>query len=171
MRGAVGAVGDQEDDARARAGGRQVPGNPAAWVLLALALTAAAACGGGASEPSEPPPPTEPLTADQAEIAAYLSDRTMELWVVYNRYDLEGLMAFYEESYWLEQEEELRRNMAPFESRGTTFTAEETSPPRETEPGKWELTHTARFSGGSLDMRFIYEQFDGEWLLTHAELD
>ena len=168
MRGAVGAVGDQEEDARTGVGGRRVTGNPAAWVLLALALTAAAACGGGASEP---PPTTEPLTADQAETAAYLSDRTMELWVVYNSYDLDGLRAFYEESYWSEQEEELRRNMAPFESRGTTFTAEETSPPRETEPGKWELTHTARFSGGSLNMRFIYEQFDGEWLLTHAEID
>lgn len=136
-------------------------------MLVALAV-AASACGNGAPEPA---PATEPLTADEAATAAYLSERTMELWVVYNAYDLEGLSDFYEESYWLEEEEQLRRDMAPFESRGITFTAEETSPPRQIEPGRWELTHTARFSGGSVDMRFIYERFDGEWLLTYAEGD
>lgn len=61
--------------------------------------------------------------------------------------------------------------MAPFESRGITFTAEETSSPRQIEPGRWELTHTARFGGGSVSMRFIYERFDGEWLLTYAEAE
>ena len=148
---------------------------PVAWILVTLALAASVACGGGASEapPSTDPapPPADPLAADDAEIAAYLSERTMELWVVYNTYDLHGLSAFYEESYWLEEEEELRRNMAPFESRGTTFTAEETSPPRQVEPGKWEIKHAVRFSGGSLSMKFIYERFDGEWLLTYAETE
>ena len=141
---------------------------PLAWILVTLALAASAACGGGASEA---PPPVETPAASEAETAAYLSERTMELWVVYNRYDLEGLSAFYEESYWLAEEDELRRNMAPFESRGVTFTAEETSPPRQIEPGKWELKHKVSFRGGSLSMKFIYERFDGEWLLTYAETD
>ena len=147
---------------------RQAPNNLIAWIVVTLALAASAACGGGASEA---PPPAEPVEPDDAEIAAYLSERTMELWIVYNRYDLPGLSAFYEESYWLEEEEELRRNMAPFESRGITFTAEETSPPRQVEPGKWELKHKVTFSGGSLSMKFIYERLDGEWLLTYAETD
>ena len=138
-----------------------------AWMLAALAV-AASACGNGAPEPA---PTTEPLTADEAETAAYLSERTMELWVVYNAYDLEGLSDFYEEGYWLEEEEQIRRDMTPFESRGITFTEEQTSPPRQIEPGRWELTHTARFSGGSVNMRFIYERFDGEWLLTYAEVE
>lgn len=153
-----------------------------ALILVTLALAASAACGGeepeaptlesGAPTPeSEAPAPTAALESDEGEVAAYLSERTMELWVVYNRYDLQGLRAFYEESYWLEEEEELRRNMAPFESRGITFTAEETSPPRQIEPGRWELTHKVSFSGGSLSMKFIYERFDGEWLLTYAETD
>ena len=139
---------------------------PLAWILVTLALAASAACGGGESE--APAPTAEPAPGDP-ETAAYLSQRTMELWAVYNTYDLPGLRAFYEERYWLEEEEELRRNMAPFESRGVTFTAEETSPPRQIEPGKWELKHAVRFSGGSLNMRFVYERFDGEWLLTYAE--
>lgn len=141
---------------------------PMAWILATLALAASVACGGGVSE--APPPTAQPM-ADETEIAAHLSERTMELWVVYNRYDLQGLRAFYEESYWLEEEEDLRRNMAPFESRGITFTAEEASPPRQIEPGKWDLKHRVSFSGGSFHMRFIYERFDEEWLLTYAEID
>lgn len=140
----------------------------ALWVLAALSLAALAACGGGEDEP---PPPVEPLSAEQQALADHLSARTMELWDVYNTYEVEELRQFYEESYWEDQKEELRRNMQPFESRGTVFTAEETSPPREIEPGKWELKHRARFNGSSVGMTFIYEQFDGEWLLTYAETD
>ncbi len=168
IRSTLHAIGDRDDNARAGFGGRQLTNAAAVWVLLGLALAASAACGGG--EP-EPRPPAQPRTAGEAETAAYLSERTMELWVVYNTYDLHGLSAFYEASYWLEEEEELQRNMAPFESRGVTFAAEETSPPRQIEPGRWEVRHTARFDGGSVNMTFIYEHFDGEWLLTYAESD
>ena len=137
-------------------------------MLAALVLAVSAACGGG--DP-EPPPPAGTLTAEQQEIATYLSARTMELWDVYNTYELEALRQFYEPSYWDSEREELRRNMGPFESRGTVFVAEETSPPREIEPGKWQIKHKARFNGSAIDMKFIYEQFDGEWLLTYAEVD
>lgn len=136
--------------------------------LASLALAASAACGGG--DP-EPPPPQEPLSPEQQEVATYLSARTMELWDVYNTYKPEDLRQFYAPSYWETEEEEVRRNMEPFKSRGTVFIAEETSPPREIEPGKWELKHRARFNGSAVLMKFIYEQFDGEWLLTYAEVD
>ena len=43
------------------------------------------------------------------------------------------------------------------------------STPTEIAPGKWEIRQIARFSFGSVNMIFIYEEFDGEWLLTHAE--
>lgn len=91
------------------------------------------------------------------------------MWETYNSYDLEGLRAFYEESYWEEEEEILRRNMQPFKAAGITFETEETSPPTEIEPGKWEIRQTARFPGGSVKMVFIYEEFDGEWLFTYAK--
>ena len=138
------------------------------WILAVAAVAASVACGGGEDEP---PPPAEPLTDEQAEIAAYLSERTMYLWDVYNTYVLENLRQFYAASYWETEQEDLRRNMEPFKSRGTVFRAEETSPPREIEPGKWEIKHKARWNGSAVDMKFIYEQFDGEWLLTYAEVD
>ncbi len=138
-------------------------------VLAALAVAALAACGGDGDP--EPPPPTEALSAEDAELAAHLSEKTMLLWEYYNNYDLESLRTLYEPNYWLSEEEELEHNMEPFEKRNIKFTAEETSPPTEIEPGIWQVKHKARFSGGSLNMKFLYEQFDGEWLLTHAELD
>ena len=89
----------------------------------------------------------------------------MQLWGAYNAYDLDALKVLYEESYWEEQEAEIRSSMQPFKDGGITFTAEETSPPTEI----WEVKHTARFSGGAVSMVFIYEQFGEDWLLTYAE--
>ena len=82
-------------------------------------------------------------------------------------YDVDALKAFYEENHWVE--EEVWSNMQPFKNLGMTLTPEETSPPTEIAPGKWEIQHTAVFSGGSVDMVFIYKQFGGDWLLTYAE--
>ena len=89
----------------------------------------------------------------------------MQMWEAYNTHDLDVLKTFYEENYWNEKEEELRSDMRPFKTFGITITAEETSPPTEIAPGKWEIKHTGRF----VNMVFIYEEFGGDWLLTYAE--
>ena len=70
---------------------------------------------------------------------------------------------------WAEEEAEVRANLRPFRTFGAKIEAEETSPPTEIEPGKWETRHTGSFPFGSVKMIFIWEQFDGEWLLTYAE--
>ncbi len=93
----------------------------------------------------------------------------MQMWEAYNTHDLDALKAFYEENYWNEKEEELRSDMRPFKTFGITITAEETSPPTEIAPGKWEIKHTGRFTMGSVNMVFIYEEFGGDWLLTYTE--
>ena len=139
------------------------------WALTALAAAALTlgACGGDEPEPE----PAAPLTGEAAEIADLLRAKTALLWDIYNTYEVEKLEPLYEPGYWLDQVDSLRSNIRPFESRGLTFTAEETSSPREIEPGKWQIKHKARYSGGSVDMLFIYEKFGDEWLLTHAEAD
>ena len=161
-------------------------------VILALSLVLAA-CGGSAGEatgveasgtptpaqaapdaPQVEPTPDEsasgePAAVDPTDLAEHLREKTMRMWAAYNSYDLDALETFYEENYWKAQEEELRSNMRPFESSGTKITAEETSPPTEIAPGKWETKHVGRFPMGSVNMVFVYEQFGGEWLLTYAE--
>ena len=118
---------------------------------------------------SEETASTEGASAEIVDLAEHLRERTMQLWEVYNTYDVDGLKVFYEENYWNEQEEELRSNMENFKNFGATITAKETSPPIEIAPGKWEMKHHGSFSVGSVDMVFIYEVFDGNWLLTFAE--
>ena len=161
-------------------------------VILALSLVLAA-CGGSAEEPTDDgvpetpvPAPTVPDTSqveptpvasepeesasdDTIDVAEHLREKTMQMWEVYNKHDLDALEAFYEENYWKDQEEELRSNMRPFRTFGIKITAEETSPPTEIAPGKWEIKHIGRFTMGSVNMVFIYEQFEGDWLLTYAE--
>ena len=167
---------------------------PAVVVALSLAL---AGCGGSAEEaagdrdaatpaPAQATAPataeaarTEPAPAEgasglaasgeQAEIVEHLREKTMQVWEVYNTHDPDALKVFYEESYWEAEEEEVRSNMEPFRAFGVSINAEETSPPTEIAPGRWEIRHTGRFPLGSVKMVFIWEEFDGEWLLTHAE--
>ena len=124
--------------------------------------------------PEVEPTPAEDASGDAApdntiDVAEHLSEKTMQLWEVYNKYDLDALKAFYEENYWKEQEEEIRSNMQPFKTFKISITGEETSPPTEIAPGKWEIRHIGRFPLGSMDMVFIYEEFEGDWLLTYAE--
>ena len=126
------------------------------------------------AEPAETAATTEPasaeaLSSEGTDIVEHLRGKTMQLWEVYNTHDADALEVFYEENYWKEQEEEIRSNMESFKSFGITIEAEELTPPTEVEPGRWATEHSGRFPMGSVHMVFIYEEFDGEWLLTYAE--
>ncbi len=119
--------------------------------------------------PQPEPTPAENASSDPIDIPEHLREKTTQFWEAYNKYDLDALKTFYEENYWNEQEAEVQSNMQPFKSFGMKITAEETSPPTEIAPGKWEIRQTASFSVGSIKMLFIYEEFDEDWLLTYAE--
>ena len=119
--------------------------------------------------PQAEPTPDATASGDQTGVAGHLREKTMRMWEAYNSHDLDKLKPFYEESYWKSEEEELRSNMRPFKTFGITIKAEETSPPTEIAPGKWEIRHTGRFTMGSVNMVFIYEKFGEDWLLTYAE--
>lgn len=117
----------------------------------------------------EPTPTEETIPDEPVDIAQHISEKTMRLWDVYNMHEPDLLEEFYSEDYWVEEVDEIRSNMEPFKNLGLTFTAEETSPPTEIGPGKWEVKHTARFQGGLVKVVFIYEEFDGDWRLTYAK--
>lgn len=166
-------------------------------VLAACGGSAEEPTGGEVSETSAPttttaptttvaptttePPPVEPAPAEDAteeapstsdetlDMVVHLREKTMHLWDVYNTHDPDALQIFYSDSYWEEEKDSIRANMQPFINQNLAFTAEETSPPTEIAPGKWETKHTARFPGGLVNMVFIYEEFDGTWLLTFAK--
>ena len=126
--------------------------------------------------PEASPTPTataaaEAASGDAVNLVQHLRERTMAMWDVYNTYDADTLATFYEPGYWAEEEDEVRANIRPFRTFGAKVDPEETSPPTEIEPGRWETRHTGSFPFGSVKMIFIWEQFDGEWLLTYAEVE
>ena len=77
---------------------------------------------------------------DAIDVAEHLRQKTMRMWEAYNTHDLNELKPFYEGNYWKEEEEELRSNMRPFKTFGISIKAEETSPPTEIAPGRWEIS-------------------------------
>ena len=167
-----------------------LPRGTAPAVIVALAFVLAA-CGGSAEEAAGDEPAAVPATArapaatagpdpagsgsgegasgESVDLVEHLREKTMRMWEAYNTHDPDALEAFYEASYWLEEEEEIRSNMQPFRAFGVSIEAEETSAPREIAPGRWEIRHTGRFPLGSVNMIFIWEESGGEWLLTYAE--
>ena len=122
-------------------------------------------------------PQVEPIPAESAsapadspsDTAEVIRQRMADLWEVYNLYDGEALKALYEENYWAEREEQVLYDLANFEKFELKITPEELTPPTEIAPGKWERAHRGYFLGGSVDVVFVFEEFDGEWLLTLAE--
>ena len=108
-------------------------------------------------------------TAGLSDLTKHIRQRMAHLWEVYNLYDGEALKALYEENYWAEREEQVLYDSANFEKFELKITPEELTPPTEIAPCKWETAHRGHFLGGSVDVVFIFEEFDGEWLLTLAE--
>ena len=172
---ALAACGGSADEANGDGAAATPAPTPAATATPTEAPTAQPTPAPEATgTPAAEPTPTEQATeeaasGDQADIVEHLREKTMQLWEVYNTYDADALAAFYEPSYWAEEEDEVRANLRPFRTFGAKIDAEETSPPTESEPGKWEIRHTGIFGFGSVKMIFIWVQFDGEWLLTYAK--
>lgn len=131
--------------------------------------SATAAAQTATATPQAAATPAEAASGGAPDLVEHLRERTMQMWAVYNTYDVDALGTFYEESYWQEEEDEVRANLRPFRTFGAKIDPEETSPPTEIAPGKWETRHDASFPFGSVKMIFIWEEFDGEWLLTYAE--
>lgn len=115
--------------------------------------------------------PTAEATAPPVDVVEQIRLRTEAMWEVYNSHDADALAAFYEPSYWKAEEEEVRANMQPFRTFGITIRAEETSPPTEIAPGQWEIRQTGHFPLGSIKLGFIWQEFDGVWLLIHTEAE
>ena len=93
-----------------------------------------------------------PASDGPSDLVEHLRQKTMDLWEVYNTHKPDDLKVFYEENYWNDQAESIRADMQPFRLFDIQISAEETSPPTEIEPGKWETKHTASFPLGEIHM-------------------
>ncbi|MCY4616040.1 MAG: hypothetical protein OXC71_06580 [Chloroflexi bacterium] len=171
---ACGGSADEATEDEASATSASTPAPAAEATSDAASPTPTSAPAAADTPESEPTPAgseSDEAAPDPAALAEHLRERTMQMWDVYNTHDPDTLKAFYEPGYWAAEEEEVRSNMNPFRTFGIEIRAEETSPPTEIAPGKWEIRHTGHFPLGSVKMVFIWEEFEGEWLMTYAEVE
>ena len=175
---ACGGSADEatEDEASATSASTpaSTPAPPAEATSDAASPTPTSAPAAADTPEPEPTPAgseSDDAAPDPAAVAEHLRARTMQMWDVYNTHDPDALKAFYEPGYWAEEEEEVRSNMNPFRTFGIEIRAEKASAPTEIAPGKWETRHTGHFPLGSVKMVFIWEEFEGEWLMTYAEVE
>ena len=163
--GADEATGDDDETT----GDEATADDEAAGDDEASPTPAATQAASDASE-AEATPTAEP-TAPPVDVVEQIRERTEAMWEVYNSHDADALAAFYEPSYWTTEEEEVRANMRPFRNFGISIRPEETSPPTEIAPGQWEIRQTGHFPLGSVKLVFIWQEFDGVWLLIHTDAE
>lgn len=153
----------------ATAGGEATATATPAQAATATAATAATAT--PQPEATETADASAETTAPPVDVVEQVRARTEAMWEVYNAHDADALAAFYEPSFWEAEEEEVRANMRPFRTFGVTIRPEETSPPTEIAPGQWEIRQTGHFPLGSVKLVFVWQEFDGVWLLIHTEAE
>ena len=150
---------DEASTADEAASGDEASPTPEATQAATATPQPEATATAAASEESTPPP---------VDVVEQVRARTEAMWEVYNSHDADALAAFYEPGFWEQDEEEVRANMRPFRTFGVTIRAEETSPPTEIAPGQWEIRQTGHFPLGSIKLVFVWQEFDGVWLLIHT---
>ena len=86
-------------------------------------------------------------------------------WEAFNNYDVEGVLAFLEESYRLEREEGIASEIGQMQSFGVKLGVEEEAEPTTTPEGKVEIKIKLSVPMGQPDRHITYElvKINGEW--------
>ena len=130
-------------------------------------------------EPEEPPPPP-PAEEEEAPPLVIITGEDIEAarqvvfayWEAYNSYDLEGVLAFLEESWREERADIIAQDMGQMESAGMTMGVEEEAEPEVTAEGtiaiKMFIDIPVIFMS---DRHYIYylKNVEGEWKIYLAE--
>ena len=133
--------------------------------LLIPVLVIFSAC----TQPAEAPPPTPPppATLPQEDVDA-ARQVVFEYWDAYNNYDAEGVLAFLEESYRQEREEEIRSDIGRMQSFGVTLTVEEEAEPTITPEGEVEIKMKINTPLGTKHVTYHLVKINDEWKICLA---
>ena len=161
--------------------------------LLILALVAGAACTQATEAPPEtnlPPTTTQaeetppastppPTTPAEEETGAAITEEDVEAakqvvfayWEAYNSYDVDGVLAFLEESHRVDREEEIRKDIGQMKTYSITLGVEEEAEPTITDDGMvaiYILVDVPVF--GQKDRHVIYylTEIEGEWKICSS---
>ena len=120
----------------------------------------------GEADPTATPEASPSLDAQEAEALRTLG---AAYWEAINAYELEKSLAFLEESYRLQEEEELTENIELMKTFAIKLTVTEASPPEAVDDETREMYWTVKNPLNVLRIHMIFQQIDGEWKIMSAE--
>ena len=134
----------------------------AVGVFAALA-TVGGACG------SDPTPTLSPgPVADPAE-AAHLRDLAFGYWEAFNAYDPDRVLAYLEDEYRQQREEQLRTEIGRIDLFNVQLGLSEEAPPWIIDGGGREMYLTLKEPLGTRRIRMEFQAVEGEWKITFAQ--
>jgi len=152
--------------------------------LLVLALVAGAACTQVTEAPPEtdlspttpPPATTTPAQAEETTPPATITEEDIEAarqvvfayWEAFNSYDVDGVLAFLEESWREDRADDIAGEIGQMEMFGVTLEVEEEAEPAITDEtvGIKMLVKTPL---GAKHYIYYLKEIDGEWKIYFAE--
>ena len=90
-------------------------------------------------------------------------------WEAINAYELEKALGFLEESYRLQEEEELTENIELMKTFAIKLTVTEENPPEVVDDETREMYWTVKNPLNVLRIHMIFQQVEGEWMIMSAE--
>ena len=90
-------------------------------------------------------------------------------WEAINAYELEKALGFLEESYRLQEKEELTENIELMKTFAIKLTVTEESPPVAVDDETREMYWTVKNPLNVLRIHMIFQQVEGEWMIMSAE--
>jgi hypothetical protein len=129
-----------------------------------------------AAAPSAPPPATSPEEAAEVPPPATITQEDVEAarqavfayWEAFNNYDVEGVLAFLEESYRQEREESLTSEIGQMKAFHKTIGVEEEAEPVIIPEGKVEIKMKLATPLGTKHYTYQMGKINGDWKIYLA---
>ena len=90
-------------------------------------------------------------------------------WEALNAFELEKVLGFLEESYRLQEEEELTANVELMKTFAIKLAVTEASPPEAVDDETREMYWNVKNPLNVLRIHMIFQQIEGEWKIISAE--
>ena len=90
-------------------------------------------------------------------------------WEAINAHELEKALGFLEESYRLQEEEELTANIELMKTFAIKLTVTEVSPPEAVDDETREMYWNVKNPLNVLRIHMIFQQIEGEWKIVSAD--
>ncbi len=121
---------------------------------------------------SDPPTPAPAPTATPTPFVdptPELRQLAFDYWAAFNDYDDDTVVAYLEDGYRQEREEQIRTDIGRIKFFRVTLGVEEQSPPAMIDPDLWEMYIKMKEPTGTRTIRMEFQLVGGTWKISYSE--